>query len=148
MILAQNNKIIVMIATLLFAAIGLIVSLFLSEILVEQAASQTGSIKDLLDILTEPNTLSGLVWLIICVICFYGVKQVIDEGENVGPISVYFLLIWIGAIIGILIGNIVWLLIKGQQITLDLDTLIASTSLIFSLAPSFAAALGVSTKGR
>ncbi|MHA1990354.1 MAG: hypothetical protein ACW981_06035 [Candidatus Hodarchaeales archaeon] len=146
--MAQNNKLIVMIATLLFAAIGLVVSLLLSEVITDQAASQTGIIGDILDFITTPGLLAGLIWLLICIIVFFGVKAVVDEGENVGPISLFFLLIWIGAVIGLVIGDIVWLLFKGNTVTLDFDLLINTFAfnLTLALGPSFAAALGVSNK--
>jgi hypothetical protein len=146
--MAQNNKLIVMIATLLFAAIGLILSLLISEVITDQAASQTGIIGDILDFITTPGLLSGLIWLFLCIIVFYGVKTVVDEGENVGPISLFFLLIWLGAVIGLVIGDIVWLLFKGNTITLDFDLLVNTFAfnLTLALGPSFAAALGVSNK--
>lgn len=144
--MADNNKLIVAIAALIFAAIGVIVASLLTDVLLDQAASQTGVIKDFLDILTEPTLLNGIIWLIVCILLFYGVKQVVDEREDVGPISIFFLLIWLGVVIGLLIGNIAWSLIQGNTLTLDLDTIIAAMSLFTALGPSFAAALGIATK--
>ncbi|OLS21318.1 MAG: hypothetical protein HeimC3_36350 [Candidatus Heimdallarchaeota archaeon LC_3] len=149
--MAKNNKIIVMIATLLFAAVGLIISNLIQDIITDQASSQNeGIIKEFFDLITTPGLLSGLIWLLLCIIVFYGVRMVVDEGENVGPISLFFLLIWLGAVIGLVIGEIVWILFKGSSIILDLDLLIDTFAfnLTLALGPSFAAALGVTTKNR
>ena len=143
----KNSKFVAFVAVLLFAAVGLLVMLFINNILTTMSA--TGLVKDILNAITTPGLLEGLLWLLVCIVVYIGVGKVIGKGgEKISPISLWFLFLWIGAVLGLFVGTLIWALIQGSQVTIDLNTLIGYLFqyLAFSLGPAFAAALGISNK--
>jgi hypothetical protein len=147
--MANTNKLIVMVAVMIFAVIGIVVTQLLNQFLIQAAGNSTGLVHDILVIITKQGLLEGILWLLISIICYIGVGKVIETGERVQPISIFFLIIWLGAVVGILIGIILYQLIQGQAANLTLDTLINSLLLYlaYALGPSFATALGISNRG-
>ena len=146
--MAQNNKLVVMLALMVFAAIGYLISEVIKKILTDTKNASTGTIRDVLNVITTQGLLEGIVWLIVAIICYIGVKKVIESGEPVGPISLFFVLIWIGTVAGLFIGTVIYDLITTPSVTITVDSIIAwlFKGLPFALGPSFAAALGISTK--
>lgn len=142
----KNSKFVAFVAVLLFAAVGLLIMLFIEKTL--QGMSATGLVKNILDAIETPGLLEGLLWLLLCIIVYIGVGKVVSSGEKIGPISIWFLFIWIGAVIGLFIGTILWFLINGGALTLDLNTIIGwlFQYLTLSLGPAFAAALAISNR--
>lgn len=142
----KNNKFVAFVAVLLFAAIGFIIIGFLNDTISKMTA--TGLVKDILNAIKTPGLLEGLLWLVVCIIVYIGVRKVVSSGEKIGPISLWFLIIWIGAVIGLVVGYVIWFLIQGNQLTIDLNTIIGwiFVNLTLSLGPAFAAALGISNK--
>ena len=140
----ENNKLIALIAVMVFAAIGIVLSNFLEEFL--NGFNSTGIVGDIIKIIKSPGLLAGLLWLIVCIVCYIGVGKAFAEGKKIGPISLMFLLLWLFTNLGLIIGQIVWFLIKGQSISLTLDGIVAILvlNMALSLGPSFAAALGIS----
>ena len=89
--------------------------------------------------------LLGLLFLLVCIITYFGVAKVYG-GETVGPISLLFLILWLAAVIGLFIGQVIWALFQNLTVTFDLDFIINSLfiNLPISLGPAFAAALSIS----
>ena len=141
----KNNKLVAMIAVMLFTAIGVLIAYFLAKVVFDFNA--TGVLQDIKNILTDNNSslLIGLLWLVICIITYIGVSKVYS-GETVGPLSLFFFLLWLSAVIGLFIGNVLWALFDNQTVTFNLDFMIKSltNNLVISLGPAFAAALSIS----
>ena len=100
----KNSKLIAMIAVMLFTAIGIVIAYFLNQIITDYNA--TGVMLDIKNVLTDNQNglLYGLLWLVVCIVAYLGVSKVYS-GEEVGPISLFFLLLWLSAVIGLFIGN-------------------------------------------
>lgn len=142
----ENNTLLALVAVLLFSAIGIIIKQFIEGTLT--GMNETGIVGDILKFIKTPGLFAGLLWLLVCVVCYFGTAAAFSEGTQVGPISVLFLLLWLFTNLGLIVGWIGWLIIDGQSISLDLDFFVnnMTLNLSFSLAPSFAAALGISNK--
>ena len=144
----RNNTILGLIAVLLFAAIGFVISTFIGDILTDQAAGASGILKDILDALTQPGLLQGILWMVISVIVYFGVGMAFPDGAKVGVFSPLLYILWLFVNLGLVIGFIIWFLIQGGSVTLDLDQIVNSIygNLVTSLGPTFAAALGIVNK--
>ena len=142
----KNSKFVALVAVLIFAAVGLVVMLYLNETISKMSGS--GIIANILDLITTPGLLEGLLWLVLCVIVYIGVSKLVQHSEKIGPISLWFLILWIGAVLGLFVGNVIWFLIKGTAVTIDPNTLIQLlfNYLPYSLGPALAAALAFSNK--
>ena len=143
----ENNTLLALVAVLLFSAIGYVIKEFLDDTI--SGMNETGIVGEILDIIKTPGLLAGLLWLVLCIIIYYGAGSAFSSGENIGPISLTFLLLWLFTNLGILIGIILWQLIQGGSVNLDLNVLVDSLifNLTLSLGPAFASALGISNKG-
>ena len=141
----KNSKLVAMIAVMLFTAIGVFIAYFLGKVVADYQA--TGVLQDIKKLLTDNNSslLLGLLWLVVCIITYIGVTKVYS-GDKIGPISLFFFLLWLSAVIGLFIGNVLWALFDNQTVTFNLDFIISSLTngLPISLGPTFAAALGIS----
>ena len=142
----KNSKMVAFVAVLIFAAIGLIVLFILNDFIKNMNA--TGVIGDIVNAISTPGLLEGLLWLVVCIVIYIGVGKMVSSGEKIGPISLWFLLLWIGAALGLFVGTALWALLQGGSVTLDLNTVIGwfFVYLPFSLGPAFAAALSISNK--
>ncbi|MHA2365045.1 MAG: hypothetical protein ACXAC7_13895 [Candidatus Hodarchaeales archaeon] len=145
---SSNNKFLGLIAVMFFAAVGFILSKFLTDVMVDLQSSATGLVLDIVDFLSTPGMWAGIVWLVICIVVYFGVGFAFPDGESIGPFSPLLFLLWIFTNVGLIIGYILWFLIDGQTITIDLDFLVDAIflNLVFSLAPTFAASLGIVNK--
>lgn len=141
----KNSKIIAMIAVMLFTAVGIVIAYFIGKAITDYNA--TGVMLDIKNVLTDnqDGLLLGLLWLVVCIITYLGVSKVYS-GEEVGPISLFFLLLWLSAVIGLFIGNVIVALLEDQTVSFDLDLIIKSltTNLVIPLIPALAAALSIS----
>src|SRR3989304_1080945 len=108
--MAQNSKLVVMLALIVFAAIGFVISSIIRVEIGKAAVTSTGTTKDIFNVLTTPGFLEGILWLLVCIVCYIGVQKVIEAGETVGPLSLFFLLIWIGALVGLFVGFVIYAL--------------------------------------
>lgn len=139
----KNSKIVAMIAVMLFTAIGVVLAYFLGKLITDFSA--TGILADIKNILLTNSLLLGLLWLLVCIVTYIGVTKVYS-GEKLGPLSLFFFLLWLSAVIGLFMGNIIYTLLNDQGVSFDLDLIINSITLNLpiSLGPAFAAALGIS----
>lgn len=141
----KNNKLIAMIAVMIFTAIGVVIAYYLGKIILDFNA--TGVLANIKDLLTNNNAglLLGLLWLVVCIITYIGVDKVY-AGESVGIISLLFFLLWLAAVIGLFFGNVLVSLLSNQTVTFNLDLIVNSitTNLVISLSPALAAALSIS----
>lgn len=141
----KNSKIVAMIAVMLFTAIGAVVAYYLGKIILDFQA--TGVLADVKNLLTnnQAGLLIALLWLVICIITYIGVGKVYG-GESVGILSLLFFLLWLSAVIGLFIGNLLVSLLDNQTVTFNLDLIVNSitNNLVISLIPALAAALSIS----
>ena len=147
--MAENNKLLVSVGVMIFAAIAMLIILFLQKLVGDTYSSSSGTMKQVLEpLITNPNLLLGILWLIACIIVYFGVGYLIKTGEHIGPISLFFLLLWIFTVIGLFIGNVLWTLINGSGVNLTVDIIVSDLlfTLIYALGPSFAGALSISNK--
>lgn len=144
----NNNKILALVAVMLFAALGLVLSELLRKVVDDASTSSDGLLGDVLSIIGSEGLLEGLLWLFICFVVYFGVGRVFQHGEKITPLSVLFILLWLFTNFGLIIGNVVWMLISGANVVLDLDSIVALlvAKLEISLGPAFAAALGIANK--
>ncbi|MFW9777808.1 MAG: hypothetical protein ACFFE8_03060 [Candidatus Heimdallarchaeota archaeon] len=143
-----SERAIVYFGTFIFVIVGYIVYQILNRELTNLLATAT---------IPPPFTLNSVLslvyaitWWILCVVVYFGSTRWLEEGEKVGLISLFFLILWIIAGVGMLIGGIVDLIIRGSTVSFDLDILVFSFiyGLGQALAPAIAAVLGVSNKAR
>lgn len=142
----KNSKVIGFIAVLSFSAIGLIIMLILQQIIGKMTG--TGLIGGIINFIHTNGLVSSLIWLIVCIIVYFGVARVVENGEKINPFSLFFLILLLGSIIGLFIGNIVTNLVEGFQVILSLDYIFSAifSYSIFSLGISFSAALAITNK--
>ena len=142
----ENNTLLALVAVLLFSAIGIIVKELVEDFLT--GMNNSGIVGDILTFIKQPGLFEGLLWLVVCIVIYFGTGMAFAKGQPVGPISILFLLLWLFTNLGLIFGGILWVLIGGTQVSLNLDLLIALmvAALPVSLGPSFAAALGISNK--
>ncbi len=138
----DNSLILVGLGIFLFTMIGVIVGFFFIDIL-----KPTQPTEGLLAGQRFSSVISALIWLLVCVVTFFGTGKIIKEGERIG-LSLTLLVIWIFCTAGVLVGTLAWLLYQGGSLTIDLDLLLDSwfSYLASSLAPTFSAALAISNK--
>ena len=147
--MANNNKFLVALGVMIFAAIAYIIIYLLQNLIQNTYNSSSGLLQQVLEPLYKnTNLLYGLLWLVACIIVYYGVGYLVHSGEHIGPISLFYLLLWIFTVIGLFIGVELWTLINGGTVTLTLDSITQALFgiLVLALGPSFAAALSISNK--
>ncbi len=128
----------------LFSAIGYLLHIyFLQEI---DVSSSEG-------ILKSPrleNLVIALLWLLVSLIASFGASLWIErsDAERVGMISILFILLWFVCDFGIFTGEILYMLIEGQDVSIDGDFILDKFfgGLLIALAPAIASCLGVSNK--
>jgi hypothetical protein len=143
-----SEKMAVYVGTFIFVIVGYIVSLIVSDILTDVFSSGVG-----LDFLTTPRLtwmIFAIGWLLVCILVNYGSTRWLEEGEKVGILSLFFLILWFIATLAIVIGFIIKILLEGDAATISLDGLLDElfVALFWALAPTIAALLGVSNKSR
>lgn len=144
----RNNTFLGLIAVLLFSSVGVVLSGFIVDIFMDLQMNSMGLIKDIVDFLSEPGLRDGILWIIISFIVYFGIGLAFPDGAKVGPFSSLLYMLWISVNLGLVIGLILWILIGGGGITTNLDLIVTAlyNKLVFSLGPTFAAALGIVNK--
>ncbi|MFX0174351.1 MAG: hypothetical protein ACFE9L_20940 [Candidatus Hodarchaeota archaeon] len=143
-----SEKMAVYVGTFVFVIVGYIVSLIVSDFLTNVFSSGVE-----IDFLTT-DRLSWLIfaigWLIVCFLVNYGSTRWLEEGEKVGILSLFFLILWFISTLAIVIGYIIKTLLEGGATLITLDSLLDElfVALFWALAPTIAALLGVSNKSR
>ena len=142
----KNSKFVAFVAVLLFTAIGFVLMFFLRDLI--NGMNATGIVKDFVDAIKTQGLLEGLLALVLCIVVYFGVGKAVSSGEKIGPLSLWFLFLWIGAVLGIFVGIIIWDLIQGGSVSFNLNTVVDTVYfwLAASLGPAFAAALSLSNK--
>ena len=142
----ENNTLLALIAVLLFSAVGFVLKSFLNKSLTNM--TQTGILGDILNFIKSPGLFDGLLWLIVCIVIYFGTGYAFAHSQKTGPISLTFFLLWLFTIIGLIVGGIFWSLIEGNNVSLNLDLFIGlmAASMSFSICPALASALGISNK--
>lgn len=145
-----SEKMAVYVGTFVFVIVGYIVALIISDILVENL------LKLEIDFLTE-DRINRLVfaigWFIIVFLTYWGSTRWLEEGEKVGILSLFFVILWLVCSLAVIIGYIVWSLMQGNSEVITLDPAIPGNlvdkyfeGLFWALSPTVAALLGVSNK--
>ncbi|MFW9855171.1 MAG: hypothetical protein ACFFFG_08915 [Candidatus Thorarchaeota archaeon] len=143
-----SERAIVYFGTFVFVIIGYVIYQILNRELTTLLA--TATIPPPFTLFSVLSLVYAITWWILCLVVYFGSTRWLEEGEKVGLVSLFFLILWIIAGIGILIGSIVDLIIRGDTVSFDLDVLIFAFihGLGEALAPAIAALLGVSNKSR
>ena len=146
--MAKNSKFIAMIGVMTFTILGIIIANFLKNFIVN--FNSTGLLASIEDFLLTPGLIDGLFWLLVCILVYIGIGKISSKNSKVGPISILFLLLWISAVIGLFIGNIIWELFSNKSVLINLDFIVKSLFLNLekSLGPAFAGTLGLSNNGK
>ena len=146
--MAKNSKFIAMIGVMTFTILGIIIANFLKNFIVN--FNSTGLLASIEDFLLTPGLIDGLFWLLVCILVYIGIGKISSKNSKVGPISILFLLLWISAVIGLFIGNIIWELFSNKSVLINLDFIVKSLFLNLekSLGTAFAVTLGISNNGK
>ncbi|MHA1946234.1 MAG: hypothetical protein ACXAC6_03740 [Candidatus Hodarchaeales archaeon] len=140
-----SGKLSVYVGTFIFVIVGYllmqIVSDFLSDIFADLNI-------DFLTPLRIGLIVIAIGWFLVCFLTYWGSTRWLDEGERSGLLSLFFVIVWLFASLGILIAIKLFFMIQGGTLVLDLDDLINTffVAMPLALAPTIAAILGVSNK--
>ena len=141
----SSGKLGVYVGTFVFVIIGYLVMQLVSDILSDIFTDLA------IDFLTPSRIVlivAAIGWFLVCFLTYWGSTFWLEEGGKAGIISLFFLIVWLFASLGILIAIYIWFMIQGSTVTLDLDNIINTffVAMPLALAPSIAAILGVSNK--
>ena len=146
-----KNSIYFYFGTLIIVMLGYIVTLlvagFLTDLVSGIVIFPENAVEEfaLIDYLTPPriNWLVYVVgWFVVCFLVNYGSAKLFEEGEKVGILSSFFLILWFFTTSAIIIGFIINSLTVSTYTWNGLfDTLFVAP--FWALAPTFAAILGV-----
>ncbi|MHA2074374.1 MAG: hypothetical protein ACXACU_11590 [Candidatus Hodarchaeales archaeon] len=159
-----SEKMAIYVGTFIFVIVGYIVSLIASGFMTDIFSGVLSGIvifpKDWgigvisLDSLTSTPRLTWMVsaigWLLVCIFVNYGSTRWLEEGEKIGILSFFFVILWLISSLAMIVGYIVWSLIQGYSEVITLDPAIPGNlvdqyfeGLFWALSPSIAALLGV-----
>ena len=88
--MADYKKINVYLGSFIFVIVGYLISEILEDFLLNNLPSQP-----ILEIFTPMRIwyiCSAIVWFVVCFICYWGSTRFIDSGEDVGMLSLFFLI--------------------------------------------------------
>ncbi|MHA1167507.1 MAG: hypothetical protein ACTSRU_06775 [Candidatus Hodarchaeales archaeon] len=139
--MTENNKPLLYIAVLVFSFLGVVLALTVVPEIITMLSSSG------LDLSPLSLALSGIV---IALVTYYGIGWATSTGEPTGMISLTFILFWIMAAVGSMLGAIAVELLTNAAVVLNLDLIITSTitGLPYALVPALAAILSLSTKSK
>lgn len=147
-----SEKMAVYVGTFVFVIVGYIAALFVSRIL-------SDVLLDLqIDFLTSgriDRLVFAIGWFVIVFLTYWGSTRWLEEGEKIGILSLFFVILWLVSSLAVIVGYIVWSLIQGNSEVITLDPAISGNlvdqyfeGLFWALSPTVAALLGVSNKSR
>ena len=131
-------KFTVYLITFFTAMIGMLISLFLLEfITISKFGNLTATQLSML--------LQAVMWFIIALITYIGVQKTSETGFSF--LSLDFLLTWLFCDIGVILGDLSYVLIKTQALSIELTTMMTLflATLPLALGPTATAALGLKT---
>ena len=140
-----SGKLSVYVGTFIFVIVGYllmqIVSDFLSKIFADLNI-------EFLTPLRIGLIVVAIGWFLVCFLTYWGSTRWLDEGEKSGLLSLFFVIVWLFASLGILIAIKLFFMIQGGTLVLNFDDLINTffVAMPLALAPTIAAILGVSNK--
>ena len=140
-----SGKLSVYVGTFIFVIVGYLVMQIVSDFL----SDIFGNLNiDFLTPLRIGLIVIAIGWFLVCFLTYWGSTRWLDEGEKSGLLSLFFVIVWLFASLGILIAIKLFFMIQGGTLVLDLDDLINTffVAMPLALAPSVAAILGVSNK--
>ncbi|MHA1978385.1 MAG: hypothetical protein ACW98F_13390 [Candidatus Hodarchaeales archaeon] len=142
--MAENNKMAYYVGTFVFVIVGYFVSLFVEDILLDNAPSDA-----ILEIFTPVRVLwifSAIVWIVFLFVVYWGSTLFGDSGERTGFLSITFLITLIIATFAMVIAYIIFNLINDSSVTINLDYLLNSYFYVLrnSVAPALAATFAYS----
>ncbi|MFW9995045.1 MAG: hypothetical protein ACFFD4_23610 [Candidatus Odinarchaeota archaeon] len=139
--MAENNKLLLYVAVILFSLLGFV----LGMIIVPEIVTMLGDVG-----IDLTPLLQALIWIVIALITYYGIGWAANTGERTGMLSLTFVLFWIMAAIGLIIGVIALQLVEAGGAAIDLDAMVVAffVGLPFALIPSLAASLALSNMDR
>ncbi|MFX0052606.1 MAG: hypothetical protein ACFFAJ_04395 [Candidatus Hodarchaeota archaeon] len=140
-----SEKMAVYVGTFVFVIIGYILMQFVYDVLWD-VFTELGI--DFLTPIRVGSLVYGLGWFVLGFLVYWGATRWLESGEKIGMLSLFFIVIWLISTFGILIGHLLYLMIEGTNIVLQIDSLLDTYFSVLNLAliPSLAATLGVSNK--
>jgi amino acid transporter len=140
-----SGKLSVYVGTFIFVIVGYLVMQIVSDFL----SDIFGNLNiDFLTPLRIGLIVVAIGWFLVCFLTYWGSTRWLDEGERSGLLSLFFVIVWLSASLGILIAIKLFFMFQGGTLVLDLDDLINTffVAMPLALAPTIAAILGVSNK--
>lgn len=146
--MANSNKFLAMSGMIIFTAFGILIAHVLENMIT--GINSNGIPKEFKNFILTPGLIDGLFWLVVCILVYLGIQRIYSKKTNVRPISLFFLLLWLSAVFGLFLGNLIWILFSNKSVTIDLNLIINSLFLNLenSLGPAFAGTLGMANNGK
>ncbi|MFX0123936.1 MAG: hypothetical protein ACFFAE_09880 [Candidatus Hodarchaeota archaeon] len=145
-----SEKMAVYVGTFIFVIVGYIAALFISDILAEILVDLQ------IDFLTQERInrlVFAIGWFVIVFLSYWGSTRWLEDGEKVGVLSLFFVIVWLISSLAVIVGYIAWSLLQGNAEVITLDPAVPGnlvdqyfSGLFWALAPTCAALLGVSNK--